>query len=216
MRRAESEFKEALKVDPTNLDAQRGLFKASIFDEVDATRVFVSSSTSSKIDALNSPPWALTIMRSGGTTIIPQEPFRSHDEYLLPARPMALWHFTDLKDPRFEIGKHLIQLSTDETRNEPQKIGVLNKQGWAAYYREPTLFVKEFEFIAGANYPDYGCNCETYTAGGFMEVESLGPMEVLQPNESTKHTERWSLFPNVYLSGDEKQRAIELLRLLRG
>jgi tetratricopeptide (TPR) repeat protein len=35
MRGAESEFKEALKVDPTNLDAQRGLFKASIFDEVD-------------------------------------------------------------------------------------------------------------------------------------------------------------------------------------
>jgi tetratricopeptide (TPR) repeat protein len=35
MRGAESEFREALKVDPTNLDAQRGLFKASIFDEVD-------------------------------------------------------------------------------------------------------------------------------------------------------------------------------------
>lgn len=35
MRGAEAEFKEALKVDPTNLDAQRGLFKASIFDEVD-------------------------------------------------------------------------------------------------------------------------------------------------------------------------------------
>jgi tetratricopeptide (TPR) repeat protein len=35
MRGAESEFREALKVDPTSLDAQRGLFKASIFDEVD-------------------------------------------------------------------------------------------------------------------------------------------------------------------------------------
>jgi tetratricopeptide (TPR) repeat protein len=35
MRGAESEFREALKVDSTNLDAQRGLFKASIFDEVD-------------------------------------------------------------------------------------------------------------------------------------------------------------------------------------
>jgi tetratricopeptide (TPR) repeat protein len=35
MRGAEAEFREALKVDSTNLDAQRGLFKASIFDEVD-------------------------------------------------------------------------------------------------------------------------------------------------------------------------------------
>jgi tetratricopeptide (TPR) repeat protein len=35
MRGAESEFREALKVDPRNLDAQRGLFKASLFNEVD-------------------------------------------------------------------------------------------------------------------------------------------------------------------------------------
>jgi tetratricopeptide (TPR) repeat protein len=35
MRGAESEFREALKVDQRNLDAQRGLFKASIFNEVD-------------------------------------------------------------------------------------------------------------------------------------------------------------------------------------
>jgi tetratricopeptide (TPR) repeat protein len=35
MREAEGEFREALKLDATNLDAQRGLFKASIFNEVD-------------------------------------------------------------------------------------------------------------------------------------------------------------------------------------
>jgi tetratricopeptide (TPR) repeat protein len=35
MREAEAEFREALKLDATNLDARRGLFKASIFNEVD-------------------------------------------------------------------------------------------------------------------------------------------------------------------------------------
>ena len=35
MRGAESEFREALKLDGTNLEAERGLFKASIFNEVD-------------------------------------------------------------------------------------------------------------------------------------------------------------------------------------
>jgi tetratricopeptide (TPR) repeat protein len=35
MREAEAEFREALKLDTTNLDARRGLFKASIFNEVD-------------------------------------------------------------------------------------------------------------------------------------------------------------------------------------
>lgn len=35
MREAENEFRQALKLDASNLDAQRGLFKASIFNEVD-------------------------------------------------------------------------------------------------------------------------------------------------------------------------------------
>ena len=34
-------------------------------------------------------PWALTIMNGGGEVILPQEPCRSHDDYLLPARPMG-------------------------------------------------------------------------------------------------------------------------------
>jgi hypothetical protein len=38
MRGAESEFREALKLDGTNLEAERGLFKASIFNEWTTTR----------------------------------------------------------------------------------------------------------------------------------------------------------------------------------
>lgn len=62
-------------------------------------------------------------MRYGGVTILPQEPFRSHDEYLLPARPMTLWHYTDLSDPRGSFGKRFIRLRTDDTMEIPQKIG---------------------------------------------------------------------------------------------
>jgi hypothetical protein len=159
-------------------------------------------------------PWALTIMRTGGTTIIPQEPYRSHDESLLPARPIVLWHFTDLTDPRWKFGKRLIQLSTDSTLEAPQKIGVLDKQGWAAYYQGQTLFVKEFECLPNAIYPDYGSNCETYTAGAFMELESLGMMQELGPRESATHVERWRLFRNVILPESEEGRSEALGRLL--
>src|SRR5207244_469618 len=51
-------------------------------------------------------PWALTIMRGGGTAVVPQEPYRSHDEALLPARPLVLWYFTDLNDQRISITKN--------------------------------------------------------------------------------------------------------------
>jgi hypothetical protein len=159
-------------------------------------------------------PGGLTIMRGGGTTIIPQEPFISHDDYLLPARPMVLWHFTDLTDSRWKIGKRLIQLSTNDSMDQPQKIGVLNKQGWAAYYRDSTLFVKEMEYLADGRYPDYGSNTEAYTAGSFMELESLDVLRDLAPYETASHIERWHLFANDELSEDEEARAEAIQDLL--
>lgn len=147
--------------------------------------------------------WGLTIMRGGGTAIFPQEPYISWDDYLLPARPLVLWHYTDLTDARWSIGKKFIRLSTDERASHPQKIGMLNKQGWAAYRHGATLFLKRFAYAEGANYPDYGCNCETYTAGDFIEVESLSPLLRLEPGASAEHLERWSLFAGVELGADE-------------
>lgn len=147
--------------------------------------------------------WGLTIMRGGGTAIFPQEPYISWDDYLLPARPLVLWHYTDLTDARWTIGKKFIRLSTDENASHPQKIGMLNKQGWAAYARSTTLFVKRFAYSEGASYPDYNCNCETYTAGDFIEVESLSPLARLEPGASAEHLERWSLFADVELGATE-------------
>jgi hypothetical protein len=149
-------------------------------------------------------PWALTIMNGGGEVIIPHEPYRSHDEYLLPARPLALWHYTDLSDPRWTIGKKFIRLRTNPQMKESQKIGVGNAQGWAAYLRNRTLFVKRFPFVAGATYPDYGSNTETYTAGTFIELETLGPLATLAPGASAEHVERWFLFRNVNAGTSEQ------------
>lgn len=149
-------------------------------------------------------PWALTIMNGGGVTIFPQEPFLSHDKKLLPVRSMSLWGFTDMSDSRWTFGKKYIQLRTDEKLTDPQKIGVANKQEWAAYLREGTLFVKRFHYVDGANYPDYGCNFETYTEGKFMEVETLGPLTKLDPNDTATHVEHWHLFRGVDAGDDEE------------
>jgi hypothetical protein len=155
-------------------------------------------------------PWAITIMRYGGMTILPQEPFRSHDEYLLPARTMTLRHYTDLSDPRWTFGRKFIRLRSDDTLDAPQKIGIANKQGWAGYWRNQTLFLKRIRFQHGACYPDYGSNVETYTAGSFVEVETLGPLERLQPGQSAEHTETWSLHANVDVRSSEASLELAL------
>ena len=153
--------------------------------------------------AIDVSPWAMTIMRSGGTAILPQEPYRSHDDYLLPARPVVFWHYTKLTDPRWTFGDKYIRLKVVEQMAESQKVGIANKQGWAAYHHGTTLFVKRFPYQEGANYPDYGSNNEVYTAGSFVEVETLGMIHHLEAGASAEHTERWYLFPNIQIGTTE-------------
>lgn len=138
--------------------------------------------------------WALTIMRGGGVCIIPNEMHAPYShQTLLPVRSFAVWSYTDFTDSRWHFGKNEIRLSVDEQKGEPQKIGVLNKQGWAAYEWQNLRFTKRFEFVENAVYPDFNSNTELYTAGSFVEVETLSPLKKLKSGESVEHSERWQL-----------------------
>ncbi len=147
--------------------------------------------------------WASTIMRGGGRTVLPQEPFQPHDQCLRAARAVVLLYFTSLTDPRWSIGARYICLHTDQQRPEPQKIGISNQQKWCGYLLDNTLFVKRFDYVPGAEYPDFGSNNETYTMRNYMEVESLGPLHTLKPGESAEHLEEWHLFKNVNAGENE-------------
>lgn len=155
-------------------------------------------------------PWALTIMNGGGTAILPQEPYRRHQDALLPARALILWYYTDLSDPRFQIGPRFLRLSTNTDRREPQKVGASNKVGWTGYHRQGQLFIKRIPWDEGKPYPDYGSNVEIYTQSNFIEVESLGPLKTLKPGESATHTERWFLFKDVTLPKTDAELATVL------
>jgi hypothetical protein len=137
--------------------------------------------------------WPLTIMRGGGTAYLPMEPFKPHSEEVLPARPLVLWHYTDLTDPRWTFGKKLISLRVEEQYGHPQKIGAGNRQSWLGYRVADLAFLKSFSFEQDAEYPDMNSNCEIYTGGSFVELESLSPLKTLQPGESVMHEEKWIL-----------------------
>jgi hypothetical protein len=158
-------------------------------------------------------PWAITAVNGPGETLVPQEPFQSHDDYLLPVRAFVLWSFTDLTDPRIRLGRKFLRLRIDAARSEPQKFGVSNAQGWCAFHQEKsrTLLVKRHTWETGAVYPDKGANCETYTAGTYLELETLGPLRHLSPGEFAEHTETWQLFPQIDLgpTDDTAQVAIQ-------
>lgn len=159
-------------------------------------------------------PWALSVMAAGGRCIVPQEPFRPHPEELLPARPMVLWHYTDMADPRWIWGTRYIQLRQDSSYTNPLKIGVRNSPGWAAYQLGEDLFIKTFPFDGTARYIDFGSNNEIFTNQEMLEVESLGPITCLPPGESVEHKETWYLHKKS-IGVDEAAIDAELLPLIR-
>lgn len=140
-------------------------------------------------------PWALTVMAKDGRAIYPQEPYIAHTDYLLPARPLTLWHYTDMMDPRWTFGTKYIQLRQDTKAKTPQKVGFKNSQGWGAYVLKGDVFVKRFNYVDGGEYVDFGCSTETFTNEDMLEIESLGPLVKLSANGgSVEHVEDWYLF----------------------
>ncbi len=163
--------------------------------------------------AVELAPWALTVVAQGGRGILPQEEYRSHPEYLLPARPLTLWHYTDMQDPRWIWGTKYIQLKQYPDAETKQKIGIRNSRGWAAYYLNGDLFLKRFDLDSDADYPDFGCNLEVYTDPDILELETLGPLTSLQPDAAVEHVEEWSLH-KMKVGEEESQIDEKILPLL--
>jgi hypothetical protein len=159
-------------------------------------------------------PWAITIV-TPGTVVVPQPTFRPHPEALLAEQTLVQWAYTDLSDPRWALGRELIALTPDPARPDPQKIGVGGSQGWCALIRDGTVFMKRTAPDLSAEYPDRGSTVEIFTAGDYLEVETLGPLQLLPPGAAATHTERWDLFAGVDLGSTESSRAAVLRALAR-
>jgi len=155
--------------------------------------------------------WAITALAPGGKAVLPHEPYIDPALHLLPSRPVVLWHYTEMKDPRWIWGNRYIQLLQDPVRRSEQKIGILNKQGWAAFILGEDVFIKSVSFDPEAQYPDYGSNNEIYTNGDLLEVETLGPVKKLAPGKSLKHTEKWKLAKLTSEFKDNEESSIDSL-----
>lgn len=165
-------------------------------------------------------PWALTVMAKGGRAIFPQVPYVPHPTVLAPARPLVLWPFTRMDDPRWTWGHRFIVLRQDETLAEAQKVGFFDPPsaggagGWMAYAWRGELFVK-LHAPQGepSGHADFGCNVETFTNDVILELETLGPLARLAAGATVQHREWWMLFGGVNVgdSQDAIAAAVEPL-----
>lgn len=160
-------------------------------------------------------PWAITVVAKNGRAIVPQEPYKAAGEKtLLPIRPLVLWPYTRMGDPRFIWGNKFIQVKQDPAAEDPQKIGVLNTQGWIAYSIDDYLFIKRYDYSPDIRYPDFGANTEIYTNPDILEMETLGNLGKVPPGESVEHIENWFLFKEKMGEDEEllEERLIPIIK----
>lgn len=150
---------------------------------------------------LDMAAWAPT-QCSGGEIVWPQAEYVPHSERVLPARPITLWNYTKMGDPRWSWGERVVRLKHDANMG-PQKAGALIQQGYAVCVNEGYAFLKRFDFDEYADYPDYGVNFEAFTREDMLEIETLGGMEIVPPGDFTEHREVWYLVPNQVVPADE-------------
>jgi hypothetical protein len=200
------------------LESTTGLQKEILFtlDAKNNSAHVIHRITNHNLWGVTLSAWALSVMASGGTAIIPQESYTPHSERVLPVRPLALWGYTKMNDERWLWGEKYIRLKQMKSKEEPQKIGTFVSQGWAGYVNENRLFVKRFGADSKANYPDFGCKLEVFTNTRMLEVESLSPFTNIAPGETLTHEESWHLFKGVLLAGSDEEIEESLRPLIEG
>jgi hypothetical protein len=145
--------------------------------------------------------WALTCLAPGGVEIIPWDMCKPPD--YLPNTALVYWPWTKPNDPRMTFLEKYILLKQIPENAAWFKLGLPNREGWAAYINQPVMFVKTFTHIDNAEYPDWLCSFETFTYDRMMEIETLSPLVELQPDGAVESEERWHLFDNVTIPQNE-------------
>lgn len=135
-------------------------------------------------------PWAMTVCAAGAIEIFPQS---TADNGLLSNRRNVFWSYSDINDDRFFLSNKYGTLQQVKGAPTKFKIGINNEDGWAAVVNHGQIFLKNFKMEKDGNYPDFGCNFETFTNGIFLECESLGELKTLKNGQTVSLTEEWEL-----------------------
>ncbi len=154
-------------------------------------------------EPLELAPWGITQLRLGGMAILPL----SATEGLQPNRNLVLWPYSQLNDARLELYDDLV-LIRGNASEQAFKIGNYNSHGWLACLWDNALFVKRFSVERACKYPDMGSNVEAYVKDVCLELETLGPLTLLQPKESVVHEELWEVSTGEYSATLETARIV--------
>ena len=138
-------------------------------------------------------PWGITQLPLGGAAIIPQSAPQAVEKSMRPNRSLVLWPYTHWGDARLDIHDEYVFVHALADL-QPCKIGSLNTSGWVAYLNGAILMVKRFEPEPELPHADLGCNVEVYSNDQYIELETLAPMQRIQPTQEAVYPETWEFY----------------------
>jgi hypothetical protein len=102
-----------------------------------------------------------------------------------------VWPYTSWEDRRISLLDGVIVVSG--TGGDDLKLGCFTDLGWVAYERNGVALVRRFEPALGERHPDLECNVETFCGRRYLELEVLGPLRTIAPNDAAVLQEWWEL-----------------------
>lgn len=134
--------------------------------------------------------WGITQFRLGGVAVIPIGTGIVHDP-LQADSSLVIWPYTDLTDPRLSWRR---QAAIIECTTGPAfKVGSGPDPGRIGYLIDRHLFIKEVLPAGMGTYVDRGAVAQMYVKDSFCELESVGPVALLDPGSSVSHREVWEV-----------------------
>ena len=139
--------------------------------------------------------WAITQLRLGGLAVAPSRTTTIANHHR-PDRQLVLWPYTSWHDDRLFADDNYVFIEAQPAEAE-LKIGLLAR-GWLGYLQSGVFFLKRFDPQLQQPHPDLNTNAQIYCNRRFIELESLAPLVLLKPGESSVHLETWE----IYRAGD--------------
>ncbi len=138
--------------------------------------------------------WSVTQLNLGGIAVAPLR-ITSIGNRHRPDRQLVLWPYTSWQDERLFADDEYVWIDAQPV-SEELKIGLLAR-GWLGYWRTDVFFLKRFDPHLELPHPDFNTNAQLYCNQRFVELESLAPLAVLEPGQSSVHVETWEIYRDV-------------------
>lgn len=134
--------------------------------------------------------WGITQFPLGGMAILPVAGSPASNPYQAN-RSVALWPYTNLADPRLSWSEGCLVIGG--TPGPRLKIGSGPRPGRLGYLRDGYLFTKAIPAATAGEHTDLGAVGQVFVENAFLELESVGPVEMLEPGCSLSHREVWQV-----------------------